>query len=171
MILCGFFATSEALTYAANLTTSDITTSSVTLTWTVPDDTSSIDSYVLMKINTNNVNTENFTITDLATTSYTATGLSYSSYFTFTIVTLDNAGDSLGEDSTSGVTLYNPINGKALAAIAIAGFIFLIWVIFFIAGKKCDPRKHSAQLKTEILHMKLKQREEKKKKLSSQHNI
>ena len=164
VILGTLFHSTKAANYVTALNVSDITTSSALLSWETPDDTSNIGSYVIMKFNTDGENVRNeTTITTISTSSYLLEELNYQTLYRFDILTLDNSDVPLGNATVSFVTLYKPLNRYALAAIAIASTILLLYIVFFIAGKKCDPRQNTDQWKKEVLLLQMKEREEKRK--------
>ncbi len=162
-----FVQSTRALDYVDYINVTDITTSSAVITWNTPDDVSDTSHYVLQRF-VDDENIQNDTIA-LGTTSFTLTGLRYHKFYTYELMTISNSGVSLGSSaSVRFLTLYDPMNRYAVAAVVIAITIFLLWVIFFILRKKCDPHAKNKILKTEILEMQKREKEEKRKKISQQ---
>lgn len=88
----------QAPTAPANLASSNLTQSSVTLTWTASTDNIAVTGYDIYR-NGTRINTSAVT-----TTSYTATGLSAATAYQFYVRALDAAGNVSANSNTASIT-------------------------------------------------------------------
>ncbi|XP_022090060.1 uncharacterized protein LOC110978972 [Acanthaster planci] len=137
------FGSTSALDYASNISVrADIT--SATLTW-IAASNSSADSYTLaLLLDGGATSRTNYTISDVATETYTLTDLTYSTYYTVNLYTVGSGGQTVGVSTLSFWTLYKVWNPSFIAALCVLGFIFITLVVMmalksaYLAEKK-DP--------------------------------
>ena len=168
VVIISALSVADAETFAINVTTSAVTKSTATLSWVAPDNIAAVGYYLLAVEDESATVVFNVNITDASATSYEVTGLAFSTFHNATLTTLDTSGGAIGSDSYYFLTEYDPVNVRAVGAIAVVGALVLILISVKAAAIACNPDKAAEKWKQEILVTKQREREERKKKLSSQ---
>ncbi|XP_071505573.1 uncharacterized protein [Diadema antillarum] len=167
-LLASLVAESHAQTYAFNVSSTSIGSSTCVLTWLLPSDFSLADAYRITVADEASNVVINITIASVSTSTYTLRDLTFSTYHNATVATLDVGGSVVGSDYLYFLTRYDPWNFRALCAIGVVGGILLILIIVKAAIIIYKPDKKADKWRQEILVTKQREREERKKKMSSQ---
>ncbi|QTD36306.1 fibronectin type III domain-containing protein [Polaribacter batillariae] len=102
----------QAPTQPTNLTTSNVTTNSVNLSWTASTDNTAVTGYDVYRNGT--------LVTTVTSTSYTATGLTAGTNYSFYIVAKDEAGNVSSASSTQSITTLAPDTTAPSAPTSLA---------------------------------------------------
>jgi hypothetical protein len=136
VVLFATLGGTSAQGYASNISVSaDINTA--TLTWTAATSNGSAASYTLaLLLDGGATPVTNYTISDVATDSYTLSNLVYSTFYTVKLYTVDSSAQIVGVSTLSFWTLYKVWNPSFITALAVFGFIIIILVVMMALKSK-----------------------------------
>jgi ABC-type Fe3+-siderophore transport system permease subunit len=136
VVLFATLGGTSAQGYASNISVSaDINTA--TLTWTAATSNGSAASYILaLLLDGGATPVTNYTLSDVATDSYTLSNLVYSTFYTVKLYTVDSSAQIVGVSTLSFWTLYKVWNPSFIAALAVFVFIIIILVVMMALKSK-----------------------------------